>query len=443
MHSLQLQPSPNERRDVQAPRVPGPSSFCRRALLASSIMLSCASLSSLPSCSGKVAGDERPNWVPAYTFSTDTGSGNVAVSARFAGMEAQNLYGVTRYYGRYTDIPDGLSSREQNLASLIFAQLGHTFDFTTAQAASMLGNDILVFMTDPNVWPNAIYSQGLPSAYGFQVLERGGTTVSDCRAGPCIYRDLLAINNKDSFFPEATSIGELTPAQMMALKAIADSLGEEILHDYWLDALDSATRSGFTSAFRSFWRAGSPNQAGDAVIAEAWLSGGAAYALQKDGSVNAYALKPSVESAIAGACPECAPDERKRMEIGIVVYLQLFGDQADSFMAHPSRSYYEYYVRQDKSEGKPTGSYEDYLVRFIERESFSHIGAPGTLTRTVPSFFRALYFPICTEAHLNSIFSDGSQAPEIANNTYLSEPSAFLALIQAVMPQALSGGKGQ
>ncbi len=415
------------------------SSFARRAVLAASIMLTGATASTLPSCSGKVAGDERSNWVPAYTF--DSSGPEVAVGASFAGMDYPGVYGVAAYYGRYTDIPQAYSGREARLTQLVFSQLSQTFDFSSPAASAMLGNDVLIFMTDHDAWPNAIFAKDLPVAYGFQILDSGGSVVSDCRKGPCVIRDLIAINNKYSFYPDAETIDALTPAQLMSLKGIADSVGEELLHDYWLDGLDAFARAQFLEDFKGVWRAGSAGQDDDVVLAEAWKSGGTAFALKEDGQIMSYSLRPYVLDSIASACPSCTPEGTAQMEIAIVSYLQLFGGQADSFVGNAPRSYLEYYVKRDKGEGKPVGTYDFYMDTFIERESFSHLGAPGSLRRTVPSFFRPLFEPICREAYLDTAFSDGSASPAISGNPYLYDFESYLQLVQS--SHAVSHGQGQ
>jgi len=418
----------------------GASSFAKRAALAASIMLTGATASTLPSCSGKVAGDERSNWVPAYTF--DSSGAEVTVSARFAGMDSPDVYGVAAYYSRYTDIPQELSVRESRLTRLVFSQLSQIFDFSSPEAFAMLGNDVLIFMTDHDAWPNAVFAKDLPVAYGFQILDSGGSVVSDCRKGPCVILDLIAINNKYSFYPDAESIDALTPAQMMALKGIADSVGEELLHDYWLDGLDSFARAQFLEDFKGVWRAGSAGQDDDVMLAEAWKSGGTAFALTEDGQVMSYSLRPYVLDGIASSCPSCTSEGTAQMELAIVSYLQLFGGQADAFVGNAPRSYLEYYVKRDKGEGKPVGTYDFYMDMFIERESFSHMGAPGSSRRAVPSFFRPLFAPICREAYLDTVFSDGSASPAISGNPYLYDFGSYLQLIQSVMPSVMAKAKG-
>ncbi|MFH0884982.1 MAG: hypothetical protein V1861_04690 [Candidatus Micrarchaeota archaeon] len=418
----------------------GAFAFSKRTALAASIMLAGTSASTLQSCSGKIAGDERANWVPAYTF--DATGAEVAVSPRFAGMDTTDLYGVSVYYGRFTDVPPQFSERESRLTQLVFRQLAETFDFSSSSASSMLGNDVLVFMTDPNAWPNAVFAKDLPAVYEFQVLDSNGHTVSDCRKGPCVIRDLIAINNKDSFFPEAGSIDALTPPQMVALKGIAESVGEELLHDYWLDALDSYARAGFIVDFKEIWRAGSSGQEDDVILAEAWKTGGTAFALTPEGQILSYSLRSHVLEAIATACPTCTQEGLTQMEIAVATYLQLFGDQADSLVGNSPRSYLEYYAKRDKAEGKPVGTYDYYMNLFIERESFSHLGKTGSARRTAPSFFRPLFEPFCKKAHLDTIFSDGYASPAISGNPYLSDFDLYLQLIKSVMPYVVEKAKG-
>jgi hypothetical protein len=190
------------------------------------------------------------------------------------------------------------------------------------------------------------------------------------------------------------------------------------------------------------WRAGSLGQEDDVILAEAWKYGGTAYALSADGQIMSYSLRPYVLEAISAACPACAPDGLAQMEIAVATYLQLFGGQADSLVGNSPRSYLEYYVKQDKEEGRPVGTYDSYLSRFIERESFSHLGKPGQAGRTVPAFFRPLFEPICRKGHLDAIFSDGSQSAAIYGNPYLSDFGSYLQLIKSVMPYVMAKAKG-
>jgi len=419
--------------------------FAGRAALAASIMLACASGVSLPSCSGKVAGDERSHWLPVSVFESGSANEPVSVRSAYAGMETADVYGVTAYYGRISEIPQAVSEREKRLTRLIFSELSSSFDFTDPRAAAMLSNDILVYMTDASAWPNAVFVKDMASVNGFQVLDTYGSTMSDCLKGPCIFRDLIAINNKSGFHPSTDSIDSLTEAERATLSSIAKTVGEEVLHDFWLDGLDAPMRAGFISGFSGLWLAGSVGEAEDGVLSNAWRYGNVPHAVAPDGTFNQYALRPAVQAAIASHCPECSLQSQAEMEVAIISYLQLFGDQADSFMGSPPHSYLAFYRVQDEAKGKASGSYDYYRKFFIERESFPHIGNGETFQLILPAYLRPLFTPFCRANHLDLIFNDGAPGanPAVTANQYLSDQAAFLSLVQAIIPNVLAAANGQ
>jgi hypothetical protein len=420
------------------------SPFARKAALAASLMIAGASGLSLPSCSGKVAGDERSHWLPASVFELGGGGETVAVRSVYAGMDSADVFGVTTYYGRISDIPQPVTDRERRLTRLIFSQLQSSFDFTDPRAASMLGNDVLVYMTDPSAWPNAIFVKDMAAAYNYAVLDLRGSTLSDCSAGPCIIRDVIAINNKSGFSPSADSLDSLTDAERTTLSAIAKTVGEEVLHDFWLDGLDAYARAGFLSGFNGLWSAGSLGEEDDGVLSSAWKTGNVPSAIAPDGTVNSYSLRSAVLGAIATYCPGCTMQGQMEIEVAVISYLQLIGDQADSFMGSSPHCYLEFYRKQDEAKGKAPGSYLSYRSFFIERESFPHIGNGEAFQLVLPAYLRAPFEPFCRKNHLDLIFNDGAPGgnPAVNANPYLSDPAAFLSLVQAIIPPVIAAAKG-
>jgi hypothetical protein len=439
MHIPKAMPQPSVSGALAA------SPFARKAALAASLMIAGASGLSLPSCSGKVAGDERGHWLPASVFETGGGDKPVTVRSVYAGMDSADVFGVTTYYRRISEIPGSITDWESRLTRLIFSQLQSSFDFTDPRAVSMLGNDVLVYMTDPYAWPNAIFVKDMAAVYNYAVLDLHGSTLSDCLAGPCIVRDLIAVNNKGGFHPSADSIESLTDAERATLESIAKTVSEEVLHDFWLDGLDAYARAGFLSGFMGLWSAGSLGEEDDRVLSDAWKYGNVPNAIAPEGTVNQYSLRSPVLGAIATYCPGCSQQNQMEIEVAVISYLQLIGDQADSFMGSSPHCYLEFYRKQDEADGKAPGSYQSYRSFFIERESFPHIGNGETFQIILPAYLRHSFEPFCRKNHLDSIFNDGAPGgnPAVNANPYLSDPDAFLSLAQAIIPQVIAAAKGQ
>ncbi len=422
-----------------------------RSTLAASIILAGLSAASMPSCNGRVAGDERSFWIPATTITVTgkegaEGDGTVASGAAYAGMEEKKVYGVTSYYTAISDIPGEVSGREERLVRLLLSRLSHSYDFTYPPAASMLGNDVFVFMTDPAAWPSAIYSKDMARALRMQVLGTDGSTISDCLAGPCVFTDVIAINNRTSFYPQADTVDALAPGELDRLDSLAGVVSEEVLHDYWMDGLDEQSRARFASSFREIWDSGSSGEEDDAVLAGAWKSGFVPFALKEDGTIGQYSLRNYVLGAIAAYCTGCDAGSVRMMEVAAISYLQLIGDQADTFMGQPPNTYLEYYRRMDAQDGKPPGGYEYYLDKFIARESFPHLGRANrepVPRRYAPAFMRQSFEPFCRKAHLDGVFTDGSTAQGISQNPYLADKESFLSIIRAIVPPSIAAAKGQ
>ncbi len=320
---------------------------------------------------------------------------------------------------------------------MLFDELAETtMNFSHPQMTNMLANNVYLTMTDLNTWPNAYYGKGFAEAYRFQVLGSQQEVQSDCLQGTCRFQDVIVIKNR-VLHPLSRDRSSLTPSDRTTLQEIAEWFSEELNHDY-LQSLDPAVQQAFFQTVGSLWAAGSVNMTQDSVFGEAWLHGGIAFAISDTGIKN-YALRGSLQAAIAEAYPGASAAEQFDREVALISWLQLMGESASAFIGQPGRSYVNLYMQEDANAGKPLGNYDSYRNRYIERESFSHMIGRSTLRTIYPSFLRRGLDGPYQKDFLDQKFHDGFTAdPRIQNNPYLSDGGALRDLVANVIPLVLA-----
>ncbi|MFN7991392.1 MAG: hypothetical protein U0R44_04520 [Candidatus Micrarchaeia archaeon] len=400
-------------------------------------------ISMLPSsCSGRVNGDERSSWLPAVRVDVAKNGAPPEAMPIYAGIDERNLYGVTHYFDRYTEIPSGDLGNKARVVRLIIEKLSESFDLRYETGGSILRNDAFIFMDNPGIWPSAVYMKDAAVIGRMQFLSKDGSTIADCGAGDCPIRDLIALKLSGSFKPSSDTLSGLTESEYESIRSYSRDLSEEVLHDYYNEWLSESERSLFVTRFSSLWETVSIGKDDDGVFSEAWRSGGIAFAIDESGAIKPYMLKVPVTTAISEFCPSCTPAEVHSAEIAAISFIQVIGAQASSFMGS-SQNYLGFYMSQDASQGKPDEGYGHYRKVFIERESYSHVGR-GEKTRVAyPKFLRSMYEPFCRSAYLDKIFSDGLKSePAVSANPYLSDYDSFRALVSSLIPLVLKHAKG-
>jgi len=386
-------------------------------------------------CGGITPGDERALWSSA-TFLEAPDS----PSRAYAGVDDPLPAGfLTQGYSNDpVKVPLTRSEMEARVLRLIMGSMSQdVFDFSYPETSGMIGNDIFLFMTDMDAWPNAYYSKGMARVYGMQVLDGSLSIISDCPGG-CRFVDVIAIKNR-SFAPSSDDPWALEPAQQDALSEPQRWASEELGSDLFQDGIDKGLRSSFIDALASLWASGVADIEQEEALAYAYTHGGLPQAIGSSG-LNAYALKPYIQEGLSSAYPTASAATLEEMEVALVSYLQMIGEHASSLVGLPGRCYLDYYRKLDQAAGRPEGDHLHYRQEFVERESYSHIGSLQEKRRVYPSCIRPCFDGFYRPYHLDFIFNDGFKEsdPIVRDNAFLSDCAGLEALVAKVVPGALS-----